>query len=124
MTNYREVRSAQEQRLGIISSEAEARPNTPGLRGGGEGSYYLHKASGRKLGGTKLLSQHIGNQAGKWKWAGKQMKNVGDGLVRCALVIFHSTKSRMEKKKMQSGCDSGNDFPGYPALYLYMDMCI
>lgn len=52
------------------------------------------------------------------------MKNVGDGLVRCALVIFHSTKSRMEKKKMQSGCDSGNDFPGYPALYLYMDMCI
>lgn len=30
-------------------------PSTNGLKDGGEGSYYLHKASGKKLNGTKLL---------------------------------------------------------------------
>lgn len=51
----------------------------------GEGSYYLQEASGRKHSGTKLVSQHIGNQVGKWKGAGKQVKAVGN--VPCMLCF-------------------------------------
>lgn len=65
MTNYRQARSAQKQRLGIVSSEGEV--NTNGLKDDGGKEAIIGTTSGKKLSSTKSLLQHIGNQVGKRK---------------------------------------------------------